>query len=404
MVLYQQSVNCGYTNNDKWSTIRVGGFEHMELVLHSWRFLRYEITKNTNWHCVFVRINSGQETLVEFTKGPQSIEVARLINEILETISEGSIPAEEDLEKYLGVNEDVESGSNTAAALSAVRTIISQLNALVHGQPLCAYISGKFPSKIDLYANINRGLFATDRSPEDFGNAAGRAADKGFKVIKCAPFDEVRHPNPDDIISVAKQGIDRLVAVREKVGPAVEILVDCHGRFDEYSSRMVAELISPIGIGWFEEPLDPIAFPTELAELARDIDLPISGGEAGYGQTFFDSLIKLNSVRTIMPDIKYCGGVEEAVRIAKSAIKNRIGFSPHCPSGPISLLASAHVCASLDQRVILEHAVEEFEYRHEFIDPFEVIRNGQLHMPDGPGLGADVNSESLKKYGEYFSL
>ena len=105
-----------------------------------------------------------------------------------------------------------------------------------------------------------------------------------------------------------------------------------------------------------------------------------------------------------MPDIKYCGGVEEAVRIAKSAIKNRIGFSPHCPSGPISLLASAHVCASLDQRVILEHAVEEFEYRHEFIDPFEVIRNGQLHMPDGAGVGADLNPESLKRYGEYFTL
>ena len=376
----------------------------MELSLHSWRFLRYEVTKNTTWYCVSVRTKSDQETLVEFTKGPQSNEVARLINEILEAISEGNIPPEEDLEKYLGVVEDVENDSSTAGALSAVRTAISQLNSLVHNLPLSVYLSGEFRSKIDLYANINRSLFATDRSPEDFGNAGCRAAEKGFKVIKCAPFDEVRHPNPDDIMSVAKHGIDRLVAVRERVGPEVEILVDCHGRFNDNSSRMVAELISPIGIGWFEEPLDPITFPTELAELARDIDLPISGGEAGYGQLFFDSLIKLNSVQTIMPDIKYCGGVEEAVRIAKRAIKNRIGFSPHCPSGPISLLASAHLCASLDQRVILEHAVEEFEHRHEIIDPFEVVRNGQLHMPGGAGLGADLNPESLKKYGEYFSL
>jgi len=376
----------------------------MELFIHSWKFLRYEITKNTHWHCVSVRTKSGQETLAEFTKGGQSRKVAELINEILESISAGSIPGEDALEKHVGINETVESGSNTAAALSAVRTIISQLNALVHNLPLCAYLGGQFPSSIELYANINRGLFASDRSPEDFANAAYRAVAKGFAVIKCAPFDEILLPNPEDIIPVAGHGIDRLIAIREKVGPEVEILVDCHSRFDKDAARIVAELITPIGIGWFEEPLDPVEFPTELAELSRDIELPISGGESGYGQTFFDSLINWNSVQTIMPDIKYCGGVEEAVRIANSAIRSGVGFSPHCPSGPISLLASAHVCASINQRVILEHAVEEFEYRHEFIDPFEVIREGQLHMPSGPGLGADISVDALGKYGEYFSL
>ncbi len=376
----------------------------MELFIHSWKFLRYEITKNTHWHCVSVRTKSGQETLAEFTKGGQSRKVAELINEILESISAGSIPGEDALEKYVGIKETVESGSNTAAALSAVRTIISQLNALVHNLPLCVYLSGQFPSSIDLYANINRGLFASDRSPEDFADAAYQAVSKGFTVIKCAPFDEILFPNPEDIISVARHGIDRLLAIREKVGSEVEILVDCHSRFDKDAAKIVAELITPIGIGWFEEPLDPVEFPTGLAELSRDIALPISGGESGYGQTFFDSLINLNSVQTIMPDIKYCGGVEEAVRIANSAIRSGVGFSPHCPSGPISLLASAHVCASINQRVILEHAVEEFEYRHEFIDPFEVIREGQLHMPSGPGLGADISVDALEKYGEYFSL
>lgn len=376
----------------------------MELFIHSWKFLKYEITRNTSWHCVYVRTRSGQETVAEFTKGGQSSEVAGLINEILENISSGSIPGEDELEKYVGIKEPVESGSNTAAALSAVRTVISQLNALVHNLPLCVYLSGQFPSSIDLYANINRGLFASDRSPEDFADAAYQAVSKGFTVIKCAPFDEILFPNPEDIISVARHGIDRLLAIREKVGPEVEILVDCHSRFDKDAAKIVAELITPIGIGWFEEPLDPVEFPTGLAELSRDIALPISGGESGYGQTFFDSLINLNSVQTIMPDIKYCGGVEEAVRIANSAIRSGVGFSPHCPSGPISLLASAHVCASINQRVILEHAVEEFEYRHEFIDPFEVIREGQLHMPSGPGLGADISVNALEKYGEYFSL
>ena len=74
----------------------------MELFLHSWRFLRYEVTKNTTWYCVSVRTKSDQETLVEFTKGLQSNEVAKTINDILEAISEINIPAEQDLESYLG--------------------------------------------------------------------------------------------------------------------------------------------------------------------------------------------------------------------------------------------------------------------------------------------------------------
>ena len=66
----------------------------MELFLHSWKFVRYEITKNTAWYCVYVRTTSGQETLVEFTKGTQSNGVGKLIDEILATIADKRIPDE----------------------------------------------------------------------------------------------------------------------------------------------------------------------------------------------------------------------------------------------------------------------------------------------------------------------
>jgi galactonate dehydratase len=109
-------------------------------------------------------------------------------------------------------------------------------------------------------------------------------------VIKCAPFDEVTHPNPQDISGVVKSGLNRLSAVRESVGADVEILVDCHGRFEESSSKIAASLIQPIGIGWFEEPLDPINYPERLACISNEIAIPLAGGESGYGEEFFDSL------------------------------------------------------------------------------------------------------------------
>ena len=376
----------------------------MTLLLHSWKFVRYEITKNTTWYFVWIKDASGRDTYVEFTKGTESDEVGRLMHEMLNKFRSEDLPEEKSLEKNLGLSRQVKNGSTMAVALSSVRSAISQFRSMERSLPLCEYLSGKAPVSIDLYANINRGLFATDRSPNDFAKAAYEAVCRGFKVIKCAPFDEVTHPNPQDISGVVKIGLNRLSAVRESVGIDVEILVDCHGRFEESSSKIVASLIQPIGIGWFEEPLDPINYPERLARISNEIAIPLAGGESGYGEEFFDSLVQLESVQTIMPDIKYCGGVQEAVRIAKNAHDNGINFSPHCPSGPISFLASAHVCAALNKKVLLEHAIEEIDYRHELISPHEIVRNGRIEMPMGIGLGAALSKTAFKKYGEYFSF
>ena len=376
----------------------------MTLLLHSWEFVRYEVTKNTAWYFVCIKDDSGRDTYVEFTKGTESDEVGRLIHEMLNKFRAQDLPEEKWLQKNLGLPRRVENGSTMAVALSSVRNAISQFRSMEKSLPLCEYLSGKAPVSIDLYANINRGLFATDRTPHDFAKAAYKAVSRGFKVIKCAPFDEVTLPNPHNINGVIKGGLDRLTAVRESIGADVEILVDCHGRFEESSSKIVASLIQPIGIGWFEEPLDPMNYPEGLARIANEIGIPLAGGESGYGEEFFDSLAQLGSVQTIMPDIKYCGGVQEAVRIANSAHNSGINFSPHCPSGPISLLASAHVCAALNKNVLLEHAIEEINYRNELISPQEVVRNGRFEMPTGIGLGAALSKTALKKYGEYISF
>ena len=362
----------------------------MTLLLHSWEFVRYEITKNTSWYFCCIKDDSGRDTYVEFTKGTKSDEAGRLIHEILNKFRSEDLSEEKGLEKNLGLSRRVENGSVMAVALSSVRSAISQFRSMEKNLSLCEYLSGKAPTSIDLYANINRGLFATDRAPDDFAKAAYKAVSRGFKVIKCAPFDEVTHPNPQNINGVIKGGLDRLAAVRESVGADVEILVDCHGRFEESSSKITASLIQSIGIGWFEEPLDPINYPEGLARIANEITIPLAGGESGYGEEFFDSLAQLGSVQTIMPDIKYCGGVQEAVRIANNAHSNGINFSPHCPSGPISLLASAHVCAALSKKVLLEHAIEEINYRDELISPREIVRNGRIEMPTGIGLGAGI--------------
>ena len=104
-----------------------------------------------------------------------------------------------------------------------------------------------------------------------------------------------------------------------------------------------------------------------------------------------------------MPDVKYCGGVAEAVRAGRSAIARGGGFSLHSPSGPISLLASGHVTAAVAGALPLEHAVHEVDWRADLVEPAERIEDGRLLLPSSVGLGATLNPELVRRYGHLWT-
>jgi L-alanine-DL-glutamate epimerase-like enolase superfamily enzyme len=128
--------------------------------------------------------------------------------------------------------------------------------------------------------------------------------------------------------------------------------------------------------------------------------MTVAGGEGGYGQQCFDELIKTGAVKVIMPDIKYCGGVAEAQRAGISALALGGQVSPHSPSGPISLLQSGHVSAALPGSMPLEHAVYEATWRAEILSPEEVVKDGRLIIPSGPGLGATLTRSVINQRGK----
>ena len=134
-------------------------------------------------------------------------------------------------------------------------------------------------------------------------------------------------------------------------------------------------------------------------KITQDAPIPIAAGESGYGLNFFENLVKVAGPDILMPDVKYCGGAVEAVNIAHMASSKLVGFSMHCPSGPVSLLLSAQVCAAVSSSYKLEHASSEVEWRAGIMDPAESISQGRFHIPEGPGLGANL-IEELLRYGK----
>ena len=377
----------------------------MSVTFSELRFCSVTATPQTSWYFLIAKDINGLETVVEFTKGKQSLEVARGIQNIFDRLGSLKVLSENTLTDLLGITKYIDGRSVLAAAVSAVRTAISQTESLQNGETLAKTLKGHFCASVPIYGNINRSLFSTNREPADFVCAAEAAVRQGFSMIKCAPFDEV-HPNDsrETTMEKARPGIDRVKAIRKALGEKIVILIDCHARFEEHSAYLVAEELTKLNIGWFEEPLDPNDEPEKLSKVLERVSISLAGGESVYGEYSFTSLLENGCLDIIMPDIKYCGGVSEAARSARKAVEIGARYSLHSPSGPISLAASAHVMAAVGGALPLEHAIDEVDWRSELVYPFERIEDGKIILEDSPGIGCTLNSDVLKHRGEQFSL
>ena len=372
--------------------------------IHLERCAAVTATPHTTWVFAVLGDGEGTATTVEVTSG-RSQQVVDALAGMVETLGGADVAGEGQVEELLGLTRHrLRADTVLAAAVSALRSAAAQLAAARSGMSLHRFLGAEATAAVELYANINRGLRATDRTPDAFERAAARAAHEGFGTFKCAPFDEVSPAMaPERMLHQAQPGLERVRAVRRAIGPHARLLVDCHSRFSAEAVPAVARELATLDVGWFEEPVQPRSAADDLAAIARDVPMPVAGGESGYGVEFFDGLLDGRAVAVVMPDVKYCGGVAEAVRAGRSAIGRGGGVSLHSPSGPISLLASSHVTAALAGALPLEHAVHEVDWRADLIEPAERIERGRLLLPSTVGLGAVLNGKVVRRHGRLWT-
>lgn len=308
----------------------------------------------------------------------------------------------EDIRKS-GFFQGAQSGMYVAV-LSAIETALWDLAGKALNLPVYQLLGGKFRDKIRVYCDT--ALYQRNLPiPKDFADAALKAKGMGFNAMKF-DLDQANDPNKYDAYNWTaspaelQRMYDQIAAARQAVGPNIDILVDMHGRYDAPTGQAVAKRLEPLNLLWLEEPI-----PAENVEayklITESTSTPIAAGENHYLAYGFRRLLEIGAVDIVMPDLQKAGGLGEGQRIANLANLYYTPFAPHMVASFLGAMASAHVCASVPNFLILEWQ----SYFH--TDPMfkdiitydgEWVKNSFITLSEKPGIGVEINEEGMRKY------
>ena len=271
-------------------------------------------------------------------------------------------------------------------------------------QPVYRLLGGAVRERIKAYAN---GWYTVERKPEEFYKAAQAAVAKGYRALKLDPFGSGFYEldRPEKLRSVAL-----VEAVRDAIGPDVEIMVEMHGRFNPPTAIEMALELAPYKPSWFEEPVPPenLAALKKVSQAIAPLGVPVATGERIHTPHDFRELLELQAADVIQVDITHFGGLMNAKKLAAWADAYYVLIAPHNVGGPVSTAAALHFAASTTNFKIQEHF-------NDFCEPYvkeaapgnpEVI-DGYFSLPQGPGLGVTLNEDVLlahPRQNVYFNL
>lgn len=366
------------------------------------RVTRFELlpvraTERTVWLMVRLHTDAGLTGLGEasdafgFANTTRS-DAARMESELRRffELIEGKSPLDIEAYRQRSVPIVAKGDLPTATACSAIEQALWDLAGQALDVPTYALFGGKVRDTLPVYANVNRAT--RPRTPAGFAAAARAAVQEGFRAVKAAPFDgfPARGSSAAAIASAVDAGIACAAAMREAIGPEVELMLDCHSFFDVPLAIEVARRLEPLSLAWYEEPVAPEKVD-ETLEIRQRIKQPMAGGEILYGVAGFAPLSRRQAVHVIMPDVKHCGGLLELTRIAAMADADGVTVAPHNPSGPVSTAASVQVCAVLRNFRLLEFQWGEAAWRQDLLNPPERFTRGVIAIPERPGFGIALN-------------
>ena len=344
----------------------------------------------TNWTFVKVETDEGLYGWGEASLGTQELALTGCVED-LKRLVVGRNPLEIEKMRF-EVYRDIywKGGAVLMSAISGIEMACWDIMGKYFNTPAYTFFGGKIRDKVKMYAN---GWFSGAREPEEFAQKAKETVALGVKALKWDPFGK-SHMTIDK--EVMQKAIDIVGAVRDAVGNNIELLIECHGRFNPYTAIEISKELAQFKPMLMEEPCPPDNFEA-LAQVKRKSAIPISAGERVYTIFGFEDLFAKNAVDIAQPDMFHTGGMMESKKIAAMAESKHIPISFHNPSGPISNAAILQLAAATPNFLIHEIMLNDGSFRKNITDEEVVFEDGYIKINDRPGLGIDVNVEEVEK-------
>jgi galactonate dehydratase len=278
-------------------------------------------------------------------------------------------------------------GEITQSALAAFDIACWDLMGQNLNLPVWKLLGGQYRDRVRAYAN---GWYQTDRDPAALAESARDVVARGYTALKLDPFGSawMELPPPE-----RRRSVEIVRAVRDAVGPDVELMIEMHGRFSPAAAARIAADLEPFAPAWLEEP---VAFdsPTGLARVRSATNRPIATGERIHLLSDFRAIVEQGLVDIVQADLTHFGGFTGLRRLAGWVEAYELPLAPHNVCGPVGTAANIHFAIATPNHLVLEHFNDFADpWVSELVDAAPAIDalDGCFPLPTGPGLGVRLD-------------
>lgn len=282
-------------------------------------------------------------------------------------------------------------GPILVSAISGIEQALWDIKGKYLNVPVWQLLGGKCRDRIKMYAHVCSEMI--NATTEQMLASAKKRVAGGFKSIKMNFACPVSHV---DTLGTAEKFVQQFAAVREAVGKDIDIAIDFHGRFSPAMSIRMCKMLEPYYPMYIEEPVLPENVDA-LLKVKESTSIPIATGERLFTKWGFREVIEKQAASIYQPDVCHVGGILETKKIAAMAENYFCSVAPHNPLGPIALAACLQVDTCIPNFTSQEHPTTDEGYdlgKVFFKKPFEIV-DGYVEVPQGPGLGFEIDEEAL---------
>ena len=293
------------------------------------------------------------------------------------------------------------------AGISALDIALWDIKGKVFNVPVYKLLGGKRRDNLRTYASQLQFGWSdhaeTLTTLDEYREVSKKAVAEGYDAIKIdfftyAPEDGRRYTDEDCTRLLSPKLVDvvesRVAAVREAIGPNVDIIMENHSRPDAQSAVQLGRAVQKYNIFYFEEPNTPN--PKTAKFISSKLSMPIAHGERVYSRWQYAPFFEDQSIQVIQPDLGNCGGLTEGKKICDMAYVYDISVQAHVCASPLSTAVALHLESVIPNFVIHEHHTNNLKpWSKELCTVDWQPVDGKFKVPEGPGLGCEFTDKVL---------